>query len=150
MNGSEFERPDALDEALKDLGRETVDPVLLASVRRRVMDEVAKRRPPLLYAWRWKYALAAAVAVLAVGAGVSVWRPAEVRPVEVVVARRPARVPARQAEEPAPRKRPARVPARQAKEPAPQREAEPLLVKLVTDDPEVVIYWLVDQKGDRT
>ena len=25
---------------------------------------------------------------------------------------------------------------------------EPLLVKLVTDDPEVVIYWLVDQNGD--
>ncbi len=30
----------------------------------------------------------------------------------------------------------------------PKPKPEPLLVKLVTDDPEVVIYWLVDRKGD--
>ncbi len=152
MNGSEFEKPDALDETLKDLGSEGVDLVLLAEVRSRVMNEVVDRRPSLLYAWRWKYALAAAVVLLAVGAGVSVWRPVEVPPVEVATVRRPARVPARQAEEPAPRKvvarRPAGVPARKAEEPAPRTEAEPLLVKLVTDDPEVVVYWLVDRTGD--
>ena len=134
----------------------TVDPAVLAEVRRRVMSEVVDRRPSLLYAWRWKYALAAAaVAVLAVGAGVSVRRPVEVPPVEVATVRRPARVPARQAEEPAPRKvvrqagKPAlQLPARKAEEPAPRTEAEPLLVKLVTDDPEVVVYWLVDRTGD--
>jgi len=26
-------------------------------------------------------------------------------------------------------------------------KSEPLLVKIVTDDPQVVIYWLVDQNG---
>jgi hypothetical protein len=32
------------------------------------------------------------------------------------------------------------------KRPAPA--AEPLLVKLITDDPEVIIYWVIEKKGD--
>ncbi|HVP46508.1 MAG TPA: zf-HC2 domain-containing protein [Bryobacteraceae bacterium] len=31
--------------------------------------------------------------------------------------------------------------------PAPAFRSEPLVVKIVTDDPQVVIYWLVDQNG---
>lgn len=30
---------------------------------------------------------------------------------------------------------------------APRFKSEPLVVKMVTDDPQVVIYWLVDQNG---
>ena len=30
----------------------------------------------------------------------------------------------------------------------PPPAAEPLLVKLITDDPDVVIYWIADPKGD--
>jgi hypothetical protein len=26
-------------------------------------------------------------------------------------------------------------------------KSEPLVVKMITDDPQVVIYWLVDQNG---
>jgi hypothetical protein len=42
-----------------------------------------------------------------------------------------------------PRRRPARRPRREQ-----PPDAEPLLVQLVTDDPNVVIYWLIDHKGD--
>jgi hypothetical protein len=30
----------------------------------------------------------------------------------------------------------------------PSPASEPLLVKLITDDPEVVIYWIVDGEGE--
>ncbi len=30
---------------------------------------------------------------------------------------------------------------------APQFKSEPLVVKMITDDPQVVIYWLVDRNG---
>jgi anti-sigma factor RsiW len=41
---------------------------------------------------------------------------------------------------------PARVRRHRAR-PAPAFRSEPLVVKIVTDDPQVVIYWLVDQNG---
>jgi hypothetical protein len=38
--------------------------------------------------------------------------------------------------------------ARRAKKAPTPSAAEPLLVKLITDDPDVVIYWIADPKGD--
>jgi hypothetical protein len=37
---------------------------------------------------------------------------------------------------------------RPAPEPKTEEPAEPLLVKLETPDPDVVIYWIVEGKGD--
>jgi hypothetical protein len=49
---------------------------------------------------------------------------------------------------------PPTMPAARAKAPVRKRrrapKAEPLLVKLVTDDPQVVIYWLVEQKEGKS
>ena len=47
---------------------------------------------------------------------------------------------------PAQRVRTARV-TRQHRQPAPAFQSEPLVVKMITDDPQVVIYWLVSQNG---
>ena len=33
--------------------------------------------------------------------------------------------------------------------PAVLASAEPMTIKILTDDPEVVIYWIVDPKGDK-
>jgi hypothetical protein len=30
----------------------------------------------------------------------------------------------------------------------PRASSAPLLVKLYTDDPEVIIYWIIERKGD--
>jgi hypothetical protein len=37
---------------------------------------------------------------------------------------------------------------RAARGAAPRKPQESLLVKMFTDDPDVVIYWLIDQTGD--
>jgi hypothetical protein len=37
---------------------------------------------------------------------------------------------------------------RRVKKTPPPPVGEPLLVKLITDDPDVVIYWIADPKGD--
>jgi len=111
MNDSDFENSAALEETLKGLRNEGVDPALLAAVRRRVMDQVADRHPSLLYAWRWKYAVPAAAAVLVVAVALTLRRPVEIPPPGLVaslpeapaVTLRPAQVPARQARKPAPR-----------------------------------------------
>jgi hypothetical protein len=36
---------------------------------------------------------------------------------------------------------------RRPRQKAPRFKSEPLVVKMITDDPQVVIYWLVDQNG---
>ncbi len=41
----------------------------------------------------------------------------------------------------------ARVARKRAPRRAPSFKAEPLVVKMITDDPDVVIYWLVDRNG---
>jgi hypothetical protein len=39
---------------------------------------------------------------------------------------------------------------RRAPEIKPAVAAEPLLVKFFTNDPDVVIYWIIDQNGDKS
>jgi hypothetical protein len=96
------------------------------------------RRP-----WRRYLAVAATIAVV-IGAGVySRWPLAEpASPVPSVAAVEPPVLPASPPVEVAPKPAPAKVvkPARVAK-PEPQ---PPTLVKFLTDDPDVVIYWLMD------
>jgi hypothetical protein len=85
---------------------------------------------------RWEWALAAAAAVVM---AIATWKVTRVdkiptQPMPVAVA---AAKPLEALHGPAPRKRAKRhlVPA-----------AEPLRVKMLTSDPDVVIYWIVDRK----
>lgn len=123
--------------ALKALGAVDIDEQSLAQWRRRVLAQIdaAPRR-----GWGWRWALAAAAAVLLVWIGVRFRRP-YVPPAPPPVAARMEPAPALPAPAaPAPRPRIRRV----------RREAPagPLLVKLETTDPDVVIYWIVEGKGD--
>ena len=127
----------ASQAALKDLGSDAVDAALLTAVRSGVLAGIGDRRRTV---WPWIAALAAAAAVLMVAPRKPVTEPA---PLPAPVAQT-ARVFERQAEPPAP---PATRRRRVAKR-APAPEVEPLVVKMLTDDPDIVIIWLVDQRGD--
>lgn len=150
----ELRRTQAL---LADLGGEQPAEIVLARVRTRVMARASARG-------RWRPVAAAAAVFLAVAAG-ALWRLlpgetagpptwAEVRKFmpmpaapEVSRARRlPAAKPAR-GRSPAPPGRSRRSSHREPA-PPPEQRAEPLVVKLYTDDPEVVIYWIVNGTGD--
>ena len=140
---------------LKDLRQETVDEAALQAVRRGVLNRLPAEIPAAPWGL-WRFALGAAMAAAIILA--------------VVVFRHPSRAPgrdsARQQKElpsleaeqqtPAPPSLPMRLPQRaRAERPrhahaainrnseAP-RHPEPLTVKLLTNNPNVVIYWQVD------
>jgi hypothetical protein len=88
----------------------------------------------------------AAAVILAVALRPGV-RVEPVRPQVEVVVTNPSPAVSQPPDEPVSAK-PRTVPDR-ARPKAPRRPAaEPLLVKLVTDDPDVVIYWIADDRGD--
>lgn len=118
-----------------------------AEVRRRVTAAVKRRE-------QWRRGVYAAAVVLVTMAG-TVWMWHGMAP-EPLVAEAPGPVaietpvaPPKAAGE-APRETRRRV--RRVRRPAPAApkavDAEPLLVKLETSDPDVVIYWIVESKGD--
>jgi Putative zinc-finger len=153
--------------AFKSLRQETVSAAALSSVRTHVLAELSAR--PFRMTWgRWAYAVAGAVFVLVVGFALA-HRRAE--PVTSIVQTEPSAPPVQPVitNEPDVQKpttttdvvkvmvrRPAiakrRADGHQTTEvvaPAepPVEPPKPLVVKLLTDDPNIVIYWLVDQKG---
>jgi anti-sigma factor RsiW len=120
------------------------------AVRTRVLERLARERSPWRR-WVWVVALAGAMTV----AGVFLApRKAERPKGPVAVSRQPeapvveARVPelAAPAEPRARKALPAPAPPRRGIEVA--ALAEPLVVKLITNDPDVVIYWIADRKGE--
>ena len=128
--------------ALKQLRIDFVEESALQEVRAEVLNQLSIPRKTV--AWP-RYAIAA---MLLVSLGVGwLWRarmaaPGDVQPKAAVIAPPPlAAVPA-----PRLRVRTTRV-SRHRRQPAPVFQSEPLLVKMVTDDPQVVIYWLVSQNG---
>jgi hypothetical protein len=134
---------------LSELQDEKVDESVAADVRRRVLATVDARKPGLARRY-WKPALAAGLALAAIS--VFSWRTEKPRqlarveppaPKHTAPTSGPAIVPARH---PVIRRR-RRVPMQRAH--APMRSA-PLLVQFVTDDPNIVIYWVVDHtpEGD--
>ncbi len=133
--------------AVKDLRAEPVESAVLERIRGGVLEKIAAQesRPARPCGWAWRLALAAAV-IAAIGLG-TLWRGErrEVPKHEVVVTPKPAEPPvAIAAKAQAPQKR--RV--ARARKPAPAKEtAGPLVVKLNTDDPNIVIIWLVDRNG---
>ena len=129
---------------LREAHADPVEEAHLAAVRARVLSELgsgANRR------WRlgWVYAMAVAAMVLLM----AVWpRPAKRVVVTVPSAAVVPVAEAPRAEPTAPavvrhRKRPRKVVVVKAEEPA-----ERLVVKLLTDDPNVIIYWITDSKGE--
>ena len=137
----------ASQAALKGLA--AVDAALLSAVRSGVLAKIERRRP---VAWPWVAALAVAAALI-VAVLTAPRQPALMTKVPVstnggadpLVRGRPPGRPSMIAQAPpkAKRSRPGgRLRTRGSAPP------EPLVVKMLTDDPNIVIIWLVDQPGD--
>jgi len=156
-------------DVLRAAHSEPVDSAHYAAVRARVLSELARRRKP-----RWAYAVLATAAMLLL---VAVWPRARrvvvsPRPQPVPVAqalmppvsvfggaaplvrgtpwvRRPrpdaSGVTRKGGPGGPPQTRGSAPPLQQAE---PETAAQPLVVKLITDDPDVVIYWISEGKGD--
>lgn len=155
---------------LKTLRDEAISPAALASVRSRVFAELSASR--MLWPWhRWVYALAGAAFVLIAGVVWVSYFSGEAPP-RIAVSVPPAPVAAVAEAEatagagdnegaplhvetvprPAPRRHSARtvravadsptVPAPAAADAEP---AKPMVVKLLTDDPNITIYWLIEK-----
>jgi anti-sigma factor RsiW len=138
-------------ELLQQIHSDPVGPVHFTAVRARVLAELERRQRPL---WRrgWVLSLAAAAAALLVL--LAVWPIAKrvPQPPRVAVKNSPA------PQEPvADRPDTASVTAPQPRIPgaARQRQArpkrlpgEPVLIKVVSNNPDVVIYWIADTRGD--
>jgi anti-sigma factor RsiW len=130
-------------EVLQGAHREPIAPAHFAAVRARVMAELEGARQPW---WRkaWVYGLvAAAVALVLVLAP----RPAApVHPRQIAVRPVPPEVPA-----PAPVvAKVVHAARRRRSHPAVFHSdpGSPIVVKLLTDDPDVVIYWITDKSGE--
>ena len=135
---------------LNELGAEVPGEAVYGSLLARLSAASALQR-------RWTWALAAAAAVL-LGLAGSVWQYAErQRPgathLEIARATLPVprapevkkavTMPAATSDRPKTRVRRAR-----ARKPEFRQDAEPLVMKLLTDDPNVVIYWIVEGTGE--
>lgn len=133
----------ASQAALRELGSEVVDPAMLTAVRSGVLGVIGDRRRRV---WPWVAGFAAAAA-LVTALLVTPRKPIEQpQPPQIARVPVPERVEtARVVEEPVVLRR-KRV-ARRAPPPV-WKEEQPLVVKMLTDDPDIVIIWLVDQRGD--
>jgi hypothetical protein len=144
-------------DLLREAHREPLPEAHFAAVRARVLAELGTARQPV---WRrpWAWVLAAgAAAVLAA----LVFAPARQQPVPRIAAAQPA-PPAMAPAFSQPPAGPTRVArARRiarvrsstresavARQPGNGPSDEPLLIKLYTDDPNVIIYWIADRKGE--
>ncbi len=132
-------------KALAGAGLDGRDEEALERWRRGLLARIEAQPQRRILAWRWTWAAAAVMALVALFA------------VPRIVHRPPAESPVAQARPPAspglnalphpPQPAPvAHRHPRHRRAPAPA--AEPLLVKLETPDPNVVIYWIVEEKGN--
>ncbi len=118
--------------ALRAAHAEPLDASAFTAVRARVLDRIdrARRRPP---SWLgWIGALAAAATVL-----ITLLLPRPVPPPNLVAPPQPVLAPPAPVIAPAPKA----VSGRKRKS---ATRPEPLMVKLITDDPNVVIYWITN------
>jgi hypothetical protein len=127
--------------ALREL---TIVPAAFAAVRQRVLSEIQVRKRRSVW-WTWS-AVAAAACIAIICA--SFVLPSAPRPAALIAKKDPPKI-----EWPLPKPVVRRVhhksSGRSLAQAAPVRKTEPLaVVKMLTDDPNVIIIWLVDQKGD--
>lgn len=142
---------------LKSLRQEHVSAAALSQVQTRVVAEIAARAKPV---WgRWVYAIIgfAVAGAVAIGAWTRVQKPNTVGSVpRVAAAPFPAiHPPERSAASEPSAVRPLKVKKRRHAPPRVETPAQTdvtsppakqLVVQLMTDDPNVVIYWLIDEK----
>lgn len=127
------------------LQRLPVDAATLTLVRNRVMAELTATRPRGM-GWIWTAAAAAGLAALA--ASLSLFRyanPAPPRPIifaKTIFAKTPSLV------HPAPAQPVAEHRQVTRHRHAPLVAGEPLVIKMLTNDPNVIIIWIADEKGD--
>jgi hypothetical protein len=136
----EFERNAA---AMREL---TIAPAEFAVVRQRVVSEIqAKKRRTVWWTWS-AVAAAACVVIVCVSYALPRWQnPAA--PAAVVAKMDPPKI--WLTPKPVTRRVRQKSSGRSLAQAAPVRKTEPLaVVKMLTDDPNVIIIWLVDQKGD--
>jgi anti-sigma factor RsiW len=117
---------------------EGVDAAHFAAVRARVLAEL-ERGPARRWRFGWVYALAAAAVVILV----AMWPRPEQRMVVAMPPAPAAPAVARAVLPPRHYRRPVVKPVARPEEPA-----EPMVVKLLTNDPNVVIYWITGTKGE--
>ena len=128
---------------LKEAHDEPLAPAQFSAVRARVVAELEQARRPM-WQWAWSLGLAAALVALLVMLALRPGRtPVAVRSNRslTVAALSPPAV-RESVSAPPPHRRVVR--RKVNREPTPQ--LEPLIVKLQTDDPNVVIYWIADRK----
>src|SRR5262245_34171595 len=152
---------------LKSLKQDTVGVAALSSVRARVLAEVGSSRARS--AWgRWVYAVAGTVFVGLVCIGIASKMRVPAPPIPQIVESDPLPPPAavpltRETVTTPPdsiKSEKVTVPLRAedgrrrrqgaAHTEPPAEPPKPLVVKLLTDDPDIVIYWLVDEKNGGT
>lgn len=138
---------------LKALNEDAIDPAVLGAVRRRVLERIEDTRPSWWLAWRWKHAVAVGLTAVVL-AGVVLWPERRVPPPPAPAPMAEVREPVaehaseQRGADPGIERRPVRKAVKHVpRKPAPPR-GEPLVVKMLTDDPDVVIVWLIDQNGD--
>jgi predicted anti-sigma-YlaC factor YlaD len=156
-NCREFaEKLQASQAVLKSLAQEAMDEAMLREVRRRVLGGIATEAAPHRFL-AWRFALGAALVATVILAAITLWRPRghgvsestrEVSKQPRMVAVQPAptapehpRVRTEKAKRVLQRRKQPQGPLAASVSPPP---AGQLRIKLVTDDPNVVIYWLVD------
>jgi hypothetical protein len=153
-------------DLLREAHREAIPEAHFAAVRARVLSQLATRRRPW---WRvgWRYGFAAAALAAMLLAAFVGWTPGWISwsaraPLDPLLARRnqPHAIPERPTgasaadqgvrptsagTRPFHRRRTAAPAAYRVVAPPDPR---PLVVKLITDDPNIVIYWIASIKGD--
>jgi hypothetical protein len=132
---------------------------MLSAVRTRVLEQTGKARASwferLFYGALRQRATVAGLALLVLGGSAFwIWRGTESQPVDATIPAAPRVTPV--LPDPNPMPEPAtRVveakPVRHRRASAADRKpdvAKETTIKLLTDDPNVIIYWLVEEKGD--
>jgi hypothetical protein len=148
--------------AFKSMRQDVADASALSSVRSRVLLDIAGMEcgsffERFLWAGFRQRATLAGIAVLLIG-GAALWvsltrnTPSAPDPDSVVLVRVPMPEPQLTQEPPPPSapKPEATVPHRQRPRPVvvPSEPQPQVTIKLLTDDPNVIIYWLGDEQGD--
>ena len=131
-------------EWMREAHQEEIAPAHYAAVRARVMAQLETGRAACWKeVWVYGVGIAAAVVVVMIAVRPHVDGPpsAAVKPAVVEIAADAGRGAG---------SRPGGLPHREVgrRKRLPHRQAETILVKLETDNPDVVIYWIAEKKGD--